>query len=390
MEENQRNRKLIYILGLAGFVSAADNWIVSPILPALAKGFNVTVPMAGVILTAYMIPYGLMQPVYGFVSDRHDKSKVLRIIVMALAIGTLGCSFSSSLYMLCFWRALTGFFAAGIIAVSLALIGDTVPLGERQIYVGKFMGIVFLGQGLSVGIGGLLAKLLNWRAIFVVFSLIAIVSAISLKSVPRTPVLQQQLGFFKEVKAALWSKKGRFIFPLAFITGFLLLGLYSYLGAFLHERGGLNYFQVGLIVMLFGFACLFAGWYVGKLSVKKSQKQILILGYTFGLTSALLLMLVNFWLVSCVATILLGMGYIFVQSTLATDAFEVQSEAKGLPSALIGLGLFGGGGVGTAMGGYLLFRTNYTIFWSVFAGAIFLVIIFLTKLRFSYSVKSNE
>ncbi len=380
MERNKVNKKLVYILGLAGFVSAADNWIVAPILPALAKGFNITIPTAGIILTAYMIPYGLMQPVYGFISDRHDKSKVLRVIVTALAIGTLGCSLSTSFHALCLWRALTGFFAAGIIAVSLALIGDKIPPGERQVYVGRFMGIVFLGQGLSVGIGGLLIKFLNWRLIFALFSFIAVCSALSLKLLPKTIVQKDHLNFLKEVKAALWSKKGSFIFPMAFITGFLLLGLYSYLGAYFHEVGGLNYLQVGLTVMLFGFACLLAGWFVGKLSVKKSRKYLLILGYTLGLTSALLLIFFNQWLISCVLTVLLGMGYIFIQSTLATSAFEVKSEAKGLPSALIGLGLFGGGGVGTALGGFILSRTNYNVLWLAFAVVVFLVIIFLIKL----------
>jgi len=383
MENTGVNKKLIYILGLAGFVSAADNWIVSPILPALAKGFNVTVPTAGIILTAYMIPYGLMQPVYGFVSDRYDKSKVLRIIVAALAVGTLGCSFSPSFHILCIWRALTGFFAAGIIAVSLALIGDSVLPAKRQMYVGRFMGIVFLGQGLSVGIGGFLAKFLDWRAIFVVFSLLAACSAVLLSGLPKTVVQKDRLSFFKEINATLGSKKGVFIFPMAFITGFLLLGLYSYLGAYFHDKGGLNYFQVGLTVMLFGFACLLSGWYVGKLSAKESRKRILLFGYMFGLISALLLVFVNFWLVNCLITVLLGAGYIFIQSTLATSAFEVKSEAKGLPSALIGLGLFGGGGVGTALGGLLLSQTDYTILWAAFAGMIFLIILFLIKIKSS-------
>jgi hypothetical protein len=30
------DKSLVYILGFAGLISAADNWIVSPILPAIA------------------------------------------------------------------------------------------------------------------------------------------------------------------------------------------------------------------------------------------------------------------------------------------------------------------------------------------------------------------
>lgn len=47
------NRKLVYILGLAGLISAADNWIVSPVLPAIAAGFGASISQAGAVLTAY-------------------------------------------------------------------------------------------------------------------------------------------------------------------------------------------------------------------------------------------------------------------------------------------------------------------------------------------------
>lgn len=49
---------LVAVLGLAGFISAADNWIVSPVLPAIAAGLGVSIPMAGIVFTAYMVPYG--------------------------------------------------------------------------------------------------------------------------------------------------------------------------------------------------------------------------------------------------------------------------------------------------------------------------------------------
>lgn len=114
--------KLVWILGFTGFISAADNWIVSPILPAIASGFSISVAQVGTILTAYLIPYGLMQPVYGFLSDRLGKARVLQWIICGLAAGTIGCAITPSLWILCFWRMVTGFFAAGVIAVSLAFI----------------------------------------------------------------------------------------------------------------------------------------------------------------------------------------------------------------------------------------------------------------------------
>ncbi len=377
-----KKNTLVLILGLAGFISAADNWFVSPVLPAIAKGFNTVVTQAGNILTAYMIPYGIMQPFYGFVSDRWGKAKVLKWIVFGLALGTVGCAFAGSLRMLCLWRAITGFFAAGIIAVSLALIGDNVLPQERQVYVGKFMGILFFGQGLSVGLGGVLAKYFSWRIAFGFFAVMAACVLLFLQRVPNYSPFRLRVKFLSEVKRVVLTQKGRIIFPLAMVTGFLLLGLYSYLGAYLHEVTGLDYLQVGIVVMFYGFSCMLAGSQVGKLEQKLGRKKIVIIGGCFALSAALLLIVFSGWQTGWVATISLGFGYIFIQSTLATIAFDVATESKGLPSALVGLGLFGGGGLGSAFSSWLLHQGGYSILWLTFSIGMMIFIMIAAKLRF--------
>lgn len=373
---------LILILGLAGFISAADNWFISPSLPAIAAGFKSSISKAGIILTAYMIPYGIMQPVYGFLSDRLSKKKVLQWILCGLALGTAGCALSNSLGVLLVWRAITGFFAAGIIAVSLALIGDTAPTLERQTYVGKFMGIVFLGQGLSSGLGGALTKYFNWRASFIFFTVISMCTVFFLNKLPNDSSTCVHHKFLPEVKRIILTRKGRIIFPLALSNGFLLLGLYSFLGAFLHEVAGLDFFQVGIVIMFFGFACLIAGSKVGKLGQKFGPKITIIIGGCLALCSSFLLITFSFWQVVLISTICLGLGYIFIQSTLATIAFDISSETKGLPSGVIGLCIFSGGGVGSAFSGWLLSFTNYRVLWATLAFGIAFFIFITTKLNF--------
>lgn len=389
VKNDQFNSSLILILGLAGFISAADNWIVSPVLPAIAATFGISIALAGSVLTAYLVPYGLMQPFYGFLSDNRGKTKVLQKITLGLAIGTGACAVSSSFEMLFFWRAFTGFFAAGIISVCLAWIGDNVLSGERQRYVGKFMGIVFLGQGLSVGLGGTITNYLSWQVMFGIFAVVSFCTVFLLGKLPKTEISSNNQSFktrdfFSEVKKAVTTPKGKIIFPMAFSTGFLLIGMYSYMGAFLSESTGLNYLQIGLIVMFYGFACLFAGSAVGRLEKTMEQKKIILSGGCFALLSALLLVVLPFWQAVLVATVALGLGYIFIQSPLATMAFDVTPEATGLPSALIGLGLFGGGGLGTAVFGWVLQWGGYAILWPLVALGIVIFILVVVKVDFKF------
>jgi len=371
----QSPRRLVLTLGLAGLLSAADNWIVAPVLPAIAGSFAVTAVQAGVIITAYMIPYGLMQPVYGFLADRWGKRLVLRWIVVGLALGTLGCALSPTLPILCGWRFLTGFFAAGIIAVSLALIGDSLPPEQRQRYVGHFMGMVFLGQGISVGLGGLISQYANWRVTFAVLAAGATLMLWLLQTLPSgnpAPGSGARRSFLAETLTVCRTPLGRVIFPLALAAGFLLIGIYSYLGVFLHIAGHLNYLEVGLVLMFFGLACLTAGAVVGRLAHRLSARTIITIGGLLAVIAALFLYMSPDWRLVWTATILLGFGYIFIQSTLATLAFDVAADNKGLPSALIGVGLFGGGGLGSAFGGWLLHTDSYQTLWLAMGAGLLL------------------
>lgn len=379
--------KLVLILGLAGFVSAADNWFVSPSLSAIAANFGTSVAVTGGILTSYMIPYGFMQPLYGFFGDRNDKVKLLRVIVIGLAIGTGGSALSNSLPVLCVLRVLTGFFAAGIIALSLSVIGDVIPHENQQNYVGKFMGIVFTGQGLSTGLGGILTRYVSWRGAFLFFAVFAIAAAVLLWTLSpcSAKATGKNLNFFSQCKLAVLSPKGKIIFPLAFVAGFLLLGIYGYLGSFLNERIHLDYMQSGIVVMFYGFACLIGGSRIGKRANRFGRKQIIIAGECWSVVSVIFLLCsyqIRNWPLALAATICLGFGYISIQSTLATMALDVTGECRGLPSGLIGFGLFCGGGIGSMIGGWLLLLGSYQIIWIAFGTALMLLTLLTRKLRF--------
>ncbi|WP_245926518.1 MFS transporter [Methanospirillum lacunae] len=372
----QSPHSLVLILGIAGFISAADNWFVSPALPAIASDLGVSILSAGLVLTAYLLPYGCMQPVFGLISDHAGKARVLFWILIGFTVGSGACALTGSLQTLIFWRAFTGFFAAGIIAISLACLGDAIPLKERQHFVGIFMGIVFLGQGLSVGIGGLLTEFFSWRVPFMLFSGIAVCTLIFIHKIPQTRQTASVMTVHEELKIIYHNPLSWILFPLAGASGFFLIGMYSYLGSFLHQIVSLGYTQIGEIVMFFGFSALIGGTQAGKMSRKIGSRWMIVYGGLLASGSLLLFALLPGWQTGLLVSVGLGLGYICIQSTIATLVFEISPRSKGLPSALVGLGLFGGAGIGTACMGTLIGFFGYCESAIVYTAGIFGIILF--------------
>ena len=295
--------RVVVTLGFCGLVSAADNWFVSPALPAIAHTLAVAPTVAAIILTAYLLPYGALQPVCGRLGDGVGRLRLLRIIVLGLCVGTLLCAIAPSLGALVAARVVTGCFAAGIISVSQAFVGDVVDREHRAGAVGILMGITFTGQGLSAGLGGILTDLVGWRAAFAAFGVLAFVAWLGLFAL-REPSGSSSisdgeeepasgaspvLSFFRDALRIFFGPC-RVVFFLACTTGLLFLGTYGLMGTFLSEVCGLSPTQAGLVMMLYGVFCLIGGAISGRLGAGRGLAHVIAIGEISGVVSALALL----------------------------------------------------------------------------------------------------
>lgn len=398
-------KKIVVTLGFCGLVSAADNWFVSPALPAIAQTLAIAPAAATIILTAYLTPYGLLQPVCGAIGDAVGRVRLLCIIVAGLAASTVLCAAAPTLEALVVARIVTGCFAAGIISVNQSLVGSVVSEEDRQGAVGLLMGITFTGQGLSAGLGGLICDLVGWRAAFICFGVLGAAAWLGVRrlryldemdgagtvdaagasvspvdaagagvnaagagavgSAEREPF--RPAAFLRHAAQILFGP-GRAIYFVAFTTGIIFLGVYGFMGTFLAERCGLSSTQAGLLMMFYGLACLAGGSISGRIGEARGQRGVIAVGETSGVIATALLAastITGSWMPALPAAACLGLGYILVQPTLVSFSMDIDPSHTGLCTGLIGLGVFAGGGIGSSLGGLAIAGGGYLALWTI-------------------------
>ena len=403
-------KKIVVTLGFCGLVSAADNWFVSPALPAIAQTLAIAPAAATIILTAYLTPYGLLQPVCGAIGDAVGRVRLLCIIVAGLAASTVLCAAAPTLEALVVARIVTGCFAAGIISVNQSLVGSVVSEEDRQGAVGLLMGVTFTGQGLSAGLGGLICDLVGWRAAFICFGIlgaaawlgvrrlryldemdaagtvdapgtgvnaagagtveaadasVSAAGAVAASSAEREPF--RPAAFLRHA-AQIFFGPGRAIYFSAFTTGIIFLGVYGFMGTFLAERCGLSSTQAGLLMMFYGLACLAGGSISGRIGEARGQRGVIAAGETSGVIATALLAastITGSWMPALPAAACLGLGYILVQPTLVSFSMDIDPSHTGLCTGLIGLGVFAGGGIGSSLGGLAIAGGGYLALWAI-------------------------
>lgn len=356
-KESVNNNNIVILLGIAGFIVMADNWVISPILPAISQSLNIGIARAGLLITAYMIPFGVFQIIFGPLADRYGKKRVITFSIIAFTFATGICALGTNITNLSIYRALTGIFAASVMPISLALIGDIFPMKERQQAIGTFMGISFLGQGLSMAVGGTIAFLFNWRGVFItyaIFSLIPVLLLIKNYKVlpseknPKSEILKPYLRLVS-------NSKSLFTYIIVILEGIFIIGSFSYVGSYIAKTYNYNYLSIGLIMTGFGIMTVIGGRLSGKLANKVGQRKIL----SIGLLSASLADIIIYFIgtnifMLIVGIVLLGLGFIFTHSTLLTRATEFAQKARGSAMSLVAFCFMGGGGFGTAIGGRII------------------------------------
>lgn len=360
-------RVSLALLGAAAFMVIADVRVIDPLLHIIADEFGTSVGSAAIIITAYNIPYGFFQLVYGPLGDRIGKLKVMTAAMILFALGTAACALVSSLMMLTLLRFLTGIAAAGIIPLSLAYIGDNFPYAERQTAIGQYLSAIVLGQILSGSLGGIFGEYLSWRDIFLLFGVVSIGIAVALwrasRLVPDGGRTQGKLGIaaFKPYQQLMSKPATRLVIVAVFIEGFFFFGGFAYIGAFLRDQYSLSYVVIGLMLSAFGLGGLIYSRSVRWLVHRFGESGLIRLGGWLICACYLSIAVFQNWLLFIAFNILMGLGFYMLHSTLQTKATELAPEARGTAVSLFVFSLFLGQGLGVAALGMVVDGPGYAL-----------------------------
>lgn len=385
-------KKILPILGLAAFIVMADNWVVAPLLPSISKDLDVNVARAALIISAYMLPFGLFQLVFGYLGDKFGRIKVISIAMVFFTIATSLCAVAAQLTDLAIYRALTGIFAGSVMPISFALIGDIFPPNERQSAIGTFFGIAFLGQGLSMVMGGAIAYFLNWRGVFAIYAAISLISTILLinlsRNIPATKNTDSR--FFRPLITLLKNRTSRFIYITVLLEGLFIMGAFSFFGGFIKGKFDFNDLFIGLIMSVFGVMALLGGHFAGKIATKLGQKRIVILGLTSAALAILILAISGSKLYLLIIGMgLLGFGLMFAHSTFLTIATEFSAKARGVAMSFVAFCYMCGGAIGTAFGSNIITHIGFERFFYIYALGLILLatLVFVSKHAFKSNYK---
>lgn len=374
----------IGLLATAAFLSSAGARIVDPLLHVIATDFGTTVSGVSVVVAGFTLPYGLAQILLGPLGDRLGKLRVMLGALVGYALFSAACATASSLPMLVVLRAAAGATSAGLIPVAMAYIGDMVPYEQRQVTLSRFLTGTVLAQALAGPVGGVFGSYLGWRGVFVLIGVAAgVAAAVLALRIRRLPDRQAGAATSFNPRNYLILARNRFARLLllgAMADGMLFVGSFPFLAPYLHERFGLPYAQVGLLLAFFGLGA-FAYTRLARVLLRTlGEGGMQLLGGVLMAAAVALAVLTPAWPVFILVQTMLGLGFFTLHGVLQARATELLPKARATAVATFAFMLFLGQSLGALLIGLGIARLGYQGAFLLDAAGILLLAVALSAL----------
>jgi EmrB/QacA subfamily drug resistance transporter len=165
-------RTILVVISGAVFLGALDLTVVSTILPQVIFDFEIPLPQglnqAAWIVTGYLLAYTITMPFMGRLSDLYGRRLVYLLCLVFFLIGSLTVALANTLALLIAGRVVQALGAGALVPVSMAVIGDVFPSGQRGFAFGILGAVDTAGWVVGPLYGSLMVTHFNWRWIFII------------------------------------------------------------------------------------------------------------------------------------------------------------------------------------------------------------------------------
>ena len=369
------SRWMLPVICSAAFLVFAQAFMVAPLFPALVTSLHSPLGLIGLAVPAYLLAQGLATLVSGPLSDRLGRRAVILGSLLLFTVFTLATASAAGIHAFLAWRVLAGISAAGVVPISLTLIGDVVPFQRRGRALGWLFGSIAGGTATGASVGALLEPAFGWAGLFELagaLSALVLVTALAAHVFPRLPrpAAAAWSVVMHGYAALLAQARARRTYLYVLINAVVQSGIFTWLGIYLHQRFGLGEIGIGLALMGYGVPGLLFGPLIGRLADRHGRAWIIPTGVALTGVCALLLAGPLPLIAVQLAIIALSLGFDLTQPLLAGIVTDLRGS-RGQAVALMAFTLFMGFGMGSLLFQWAL-SLGFAVALSIFGAAALL------------------
>lgn len=345
-------RKPLLALAVAAFGIGTSEYIIMGLLPDLAEAFRVTIPKAGVLVSAYALSVTLGSPWIALALTRTERKRALLILMGMFTAGNLLCAIAPTYGLLLFARILTALCHGAFFGIGSIVAANIVPREQRTQAITLMFSGLTLANVLGVPAGTALGQIFGWRMTFWALVPIGLLAgALLIRLVPTQPA---EIIHLKHEFRAVVRPQVQLVLSLSTLSSVALFCVFTYIAPILEQVTHLSPHAVTWVLVLFGTGITIGNLAGGRLGDWKQMPVILV-----GLMLIIAVFLVMPFAEprSLLQIPLVGIWGLVHFGAIAPLQSRIVDQAKGAPNlaSTLNQGAFNlGNAMGAAVGGAVL------------------------------------
>lgn len=324
----------VYLLGLAVLAMGTSEFMLAGILPGIAEDLAVSIPDAGLLISAFAIGMLVGAPILALATIRIPRRAALSGFLAAFTAAHVVGALVTSYPLLFATRVIAALAAAGLVAVAVVAAMAMVEEAVRPRAVAVVLGGLTIANIAGVPLGTLVGQHLGWRA---AFWAVAALSALALIGVATT-VPGGHGGAMPSVRnelRAMTSPRLWLAYATTALTSASVIITFGYMSGLLTDVTGIADAWVPAVLALFGIGA-FIGITVGGRTTTAHPRATMLIGGA-GIVVASLVIAVGAaspW-ATVPAVFALGFSGFLLTTPLNVRGYALAGEARTLAGGTI-------------------------------------------------------
>jgi MFS family permease len=350
-------RRTLLAASLGWMLDAFDAMLYALVLTHVMRDLGMSKSTGGLLNSLTLLASGIGGVAFGFIADRVGRKRALMLSIVTYSICSFGSGLSTSILMLAGFRFILGLGMGGEWNTGATLVAETWPTELRAKAIAIVQSSWAIGYAIAALVAGIVLHYANWRMVFFVGVLPAMVVLWIRRGVPESEMWQEhhrlaqessrvaeaqqeyQRHSFVRIFQPPYLKPTLALLFMNFFGMFAWWGLFTWIPPYLSlpvDQGGRGFGVMGtstllIVLNLFGMFPGYAsfGWVADRLGRRKS-----FLLYTFA--AALLVPLyamarqpLTLMIVGTLVAFF-GTGFFSGSGIIGSEIFPTQLRARAL------------------------------------------------------------
>ncbi len=283
------------------------------LLTPLSSSLQITVGVAGLMVTLYGVSAGLGVPFIVAWTRRIDRRLLLSALLVVLTLGNLVTAVSPSFPVVLATRLLMGFASGVFWAIGVSMAMRIVPPPRAARAAAVVMSGISIAAVAGIPLGIFVESRTDWRTTFLIWTglslLVLVAVAVLVPSLPSDNAVPVRAVF--ELPRTNAELRLVMIMVVLFVLGHF--GAYTFIRPFLEAESATTPTAVTVLVMLYGIGGAVGNFFAGHVFAANFRRGFIV-GCVGVVVSLLLLLTIGHqFAAAAVAVILWGMSFGVVQ-----------------------------------------------------------------------------